>query len=104
MKSACCEITIDEFDKYNSRTNGAIGRQECPGDVTFIENDSYRNPISIIRCFSECCSRKLKFYDNNHMELNLNEKSILYGGFTKIQQIIIISFLFGEKNNPNKSN
>ena len=103
-KSDCCEITFDEYDKYNSRTNGAIGRKECFGDViTFIENDSNGNPISIIRCFSECCSRKIKFYDNNNMELNLNEKSIINDGFTKIQQIIIITFLFAEKNNDQKS-
>ena len=98
IKFGCCSIDIDEYDKYNSRINGARGEKGCGRDAAYYENDSNGNPTFIIRCIHECDSVKLKIYDSNNMEINFNEKSIFNGGFTKIQQIIILLMFFENKN------
>ena len=91
----CCKDTIDEYDKYKNRTNFAVGKRTCC-DVIYYENDSYGNPLFKIQ-FILACSGKFKLFDNNNMEINLENKTIFNDSFTKIQQALIL-FLFFEKN------
>ena len=46
----------------------------------------------------------LRIYDSDKNEINLNDKTLFNGGFTKIQIILIISILFNDGNNQSNNN
>ena len=97
----CCESLLEEYDKFNTRTNSAIVKQECGPKFIYYENDSYGNTVFINKVFNNCGVSKLKIYDYNENEINLRDKTIFNGGFTTIQIVIIISLLFPNGNSNN---
>lgn len=97
----CCEASVEEYDKYNTKTNTAIVKQECGPSFIYYENDPYGNLFFINKVFNECGFGKLKIYDYNENEVSLRDKTIFNGGFTKIQLIVIISLLFPTDNSDN---
>ena len=103
IKSGCCKFTIDEYDKYECQTNGATGTQGC-SNFTYYENDHYGNQKFITIIDYKCCDIMLRIYDNDKNEINLNDKTLFNGGFTKIQIILIISILFNDGNNQSNNN
>ena len=47
-KSGCCVLNFDEYDKYNTKTNGAYGKENYSSDNTFYEHDPNGDHIFII--------------------------------------------------------
>ena len=99
IKFSCGVHTIEEYNKYESRTNTAIMKADCCGADTCNEIDVEGNIIFIIKKFSDCGTGIIKIYDNNRNEVNLKDKNIFNEGFTKIQ-IILILILFYYDQEP----
>ena len=94
QKFGCCDIIFEEYDKYNTKTKGVIGKRDCSAKTIYYENDPNGNPIFIIRHILECSNFKFKIYDSNEKEINLSNKTVLNDGFTNIQKLLILSILF----------
>ena len=93
-KFGCCDVIFDEYDKYNTKFNGVIGKRDCSQNTIYYENDPNGNPIFIIRQSYDCGRCKLKIFDPNEKEINLNDKTLFNDGFTNIQKIIILLIIF----------
>ena len=89
-----CYITYEEFDNYNTRISSADLPLIHNGNPTLNEYDQYGNIAFKTKTMYIRHNRILKIFDSNGIEVNLNNKSFLNKGFTKIQMIIIINNIF----------
>jgi hypothetical protein len=87
-------ITYEEFDNYNTRISTADLPLIHNGDPTLNEYDQYGNIAFKTKTMFIRRNRILKIFDSNGIEVNLNNKSLLNKGFTKIQMIYIINNIF----------
>ena len=87
-------ITYEEFDNYNTRISTADIPLIHNGNPTLNEYDQYGNIAFKTKTMFIRRNRILKIFDSNGIEVNLNNKSLLNKGFTKIQMIYIINNIF----------
>ena len=92
VTSNFCSLEYEEVDKYKTRTYYAnLNHNRC--DNTIWEYDADATLLYKIKLFFEE-PIKIKIYDNNDNEVNLDNKSLFNDGFSKIQFIIILRRLF----------
>ena len=89
-----CDEVYDEYDKYNTKTNGVIGKKGCASNRTYYESDANGSSIFIIRQFYFLGRFELKIYDPNENEINLGNCSMFNNGFTNIQKLLLILVFF----------
>ena len=88
-----CKLTYEESDKYNTIINRADINNYCCSSL-FNEYDQYGNLTFKTKIFEQMYSNIIKFFDSYDNEVNINDKTLLNKGFTKIQLIILLEFIF----------
>ena len=101
FKQSCCTFTLDEYDKYDTVINRAILNAKCCEQGFYLEYDQSSNLIGRIMANYNSFNKIFKIYDNNDMEINLENKTLFNNGFSKIQIILILKVLYYQKQNNN---
>ena len=101
FNSSCCgEATNTEYDNRENKKGWAKPIFECRCNIcSWIEYDNYNCPIYTLFFYNECCNKRTKLYDQYNVEVNFTNKSLINNGFSKFQQVILISLFFPLPNN-----
>ena len=89
-----CTITYEEIDNYNTRISTADTCLIHNGNPIYNEYDQYGNIAFRTKIFYQGGNKIIKIFDSNDNEVNLDNKSLINKGFTKIRMIILIIYLF----------
>ena len=101
FNSSCCgEAIYTEYDNRENKKGWAKPIVECRCNIySWIEYDNYNCPIYTLFFYNECCNKRIKLYDQYNVEVNFTNKSLINNGFSKFQQVILISLFFPLPNN-----
>ena len=88
-----CDFIIEETDKYNTRISFAKGISSscCDGYIGEFDNEGNIR-YKILNYYDN--EDMIKIFDSTEMEINFGNRSLINGGFTKIQLIIILNKIF----------